>query len=207
MKRPGEYGETDFTPEPRVSNRLLTIPNVLCVIRLIGSLILLPIAWQGHNELFLWGFVLLAMTDWVDGKLAILLDQQTVFGARLDSWADAALYGALLFGAVTLYGAILQDELVWISAPLVTYLVSTAAGFRKYQRWPSYHTRAAKTSWLLTFIAVIALFSDWAVWPLRVAAASITLTNLEALLITVISPTWRANVASVYHAWRDNSAA
>ncbi len=204
VKRSDRHDEPATVVEPQISNRLLTIPNVICLVRLVGSFALVPIAWQGHNEVFLWCFIFLAMTDWIDGKLAILLNQRTVVGARLDSWADATLYAALLFGVVTLYGDTLQSELAWIAAALVTYLVSTATGFWKYKRWPSYHTRAAKTCWFLTAVAVIALFSEWAIWPLRVAAVAVTLTNIEAILITIISPAWRADVTSVYHAWRDS---
>ncbi len=204
MKRPNEPDETLDVAEPEISNKVLTIPNLLCLVRLFGSFILIPIAWQGSNEVFLWCFIFLAMTDWVDGKLAILLNQRTVLGARLDSWADAALYAALLFGVVTLYGDTLRSELAWIATALVTYLISTVAGFWKYKRWPSYHTRAAKTSWFLTGLAVIALFVEWALWPLRVAAVAVTLTNIEALFITIISPAWRADVTSVYHAWRNS---
>ena len=40
----------------------------------------------------------------------------------------------------------------------------------KYRRWPSYHTRAAKTCWFLIAVAAVCLFAGWAVWPLRVAA-------------------------------------
>ncbi|HSG19097.1 MAG TPA: CDP-alcohol phosphatidyltransferase family protein, partial [Anaerolineae bacterium] len=165
-------------PDPQITNRLLTVPNLLCVIRLAGSVILVPIALKGQNEVFLWLFIFLAVTDWFDGKLAILLNQRTVFGARLDSWADAALYAALLFGIVTMYGDILRSELVWIGAAVAGYLLSVAAGLWKYKRWPSYHTRAAKTSWFLTAVAVVSLFSDWALWPLRIAAVFIVITNL-----------------------------
>lgn len=204
MKRYGEQHKTVDAVEPRITNRLLTVPNFLCVIRLAGSFILVPIALKGQNEVFLWLFIFLAMTDWLDGKLAILLDQRTVFGARLDSWADAALYAALLFGIVTMYGDILRSELVWIGVAVAGYLLSVAAGLWKYKRWLSYHTRAAKTSWFLTAVAVVALFSDWALWPLRVAAVAVSITNFEALLITIISPAWCADVTSVFHAWRDN---
>jgi CDP-diacylglycerol--glycerol-3-phosphate 3-phosphatidyltransferase len=203
VKRSDKHEEPVAVAEAQISNRILTVPNFLCIVRLVGSFILVPIAWQGHNEVFLWCFIFLSMTDWIDGKLAIILNQRTVLGARLDSWADATLYVALLFGIVTLYGDTLRSELAWIATALVTYLVSTAAGFWKYKRWPSYHTRAAKTSWFLTAVAVIALFSEWSLWPLRIAAVAVTLTNLEAILITIISPAWRADVTSVYHAWRD----
>ena len=202
MKRSDKHDES--VAEPQISNRILTVPNLICLVRLVGSFILVPIAWQGQNEVFLWCFIFLALTDWIDGKLAILLNQRSVLGARLDSWADAALYAALLFGIVTLYGDTLRSELAWIATALVTYLISTVAGFWKYKRWPSYHTRAAKTSWLLTAAAVIALFGEWALWPLRVAAVAVTLTNIEAILITIVSPAWRADVTSVYHAWRDS---
>lgn len=194
------------SPAPYVSDRLFTIPNLLCMIRLIGAFALVAIAWRNQKEAFLWLFLFLAMTDWIDGKLAILLNQRSVFGARLDSWADAALFTALLVGSVMLHGATLRAELVWIFAAIVTYLISTAAGFLKYRRWPSYHTRAAKTSWFLIVVGVIGLFTDWSLWPLRIALAATVITNFEALLITIISPTWRADVTSVYHAWRDNKA-
>jgi len=207
VTRFGKRRETTTDVEPQISNRLLTVPNFLCFIRLIGSFVLIPIAWQGHSEVFLWCFIFLALPDWLAGKLAILLNQRTVLGARLDSWADAALYVAMLFGLVTMYGDSLQSELPWIGAALVTYLISTAAGFWKYKRWPSYHTRAAKISWFLTAVAVIAIFSDLPLWPLRVAAVAVTLTNLEALLITFISPAWRADVTSIFHAWRDSKVA
>ena len=206
MKPSTENHETVNASEPQVSNRLLTVPNVICLFRLSGSFVLIPIAWQGRNELFLWLFVFLAMTDWIDGKLAILLNQRTIIGARLDSWADAALYSALLFGVVAMYGDRLQSELAWIGAAVLTYLASTAAGLWKYRRWPSYHTRAAKASWFFTAVAVVALFTDWSIWPLRVAAVAVCVTNIEALVITLISPSWRADVTSVYHAWRDNKA-
>jgi cardiolipin synthase len=190
-------------PEPYISDRLLTIPNLICGVRLAGSFVLVAIAWLDQQQVFLWFFLFLAMTDWVDGKLAILLNQRSVFGARLDSWADAALYAALLLGAAMMRGATLGSELAWFIPALASYLISTAAGFWKYHRWPSYHTRAAKTSWFLVIVGAIGLFIDWSLWPMRIALAAATITNLEAVLITIISPTWRANVTSIYHAWRD----
>jgi cardiolipin synthase (CMP-forming) len=193
----------DTVPQPYISDRLLTVPNFICGIRLTGSFVLVAIAWLDQREVFLWLFLFLAMTDWVDGKLAIALNQRSVFGARLDSWADAALYAALLLGSIILRGDTLRAELFWFIPALATYLISTTAAYWKYRRWPSYHTRAAKTCWLLIMVGAIGLFTEWSLWPLRIALAATALTNLEALLITIISPTWQANVTSIYHAWRD----
>ncbi len=206
MKKNQQRMQTD-PDTPYISNRVMTIPNIICLIRLVGCLILLPNALQGDSQLFLWLFLFLAITDWIDGKLAILLNQRSVLGARLDSWADAALYAALLFGLLAMYRETLSEELGWILPAIGTYVISTAVGFLKYRRWPSYHTRAAKTGWLVTLIAVICLFSDWSIWPLRIATVTVVITNLEALLITLISPTWQVDVTSIYHAWRDQRAA
>jgi CDP-diacylglycerol--glycerol-3-phosphate 3-phosphatidyltransferase len=200
MKNPN----SDQQSAPYISDRLFTIPNIICGIRLAGSFLLVGIAYQDRNQLFLWIFLVLALSDWIDGKLAILLNQRSVIGARFDSWADAALFTALIIGAVMMYYEIVLAEIAWIIPPLATYLISTAAGFWKYQRWPSYHTRAAKTGWFLIILGVIGLFTDYSLWPLRLALAFTTLTNLEALAITIISPVWRADVTSIYHAWRDS---
>ena len=189
--------------EPYISDRRFTVPNIICGVRLAGSFVLVAIAWRGQQQVFLWLFVFLAMTDWVDGKLAVLLHQRSVLGARLDSWADTALYVGLLIGALMLKGEVLRYELGWIIPALASYVLSVAAGLCKYQRWPSYHTRAAKTGWFLFIVATIALFSGWSLWPLRIAFAAAVLINLEACVITLISPTWRVDVTSVYHAWRD----
>ena len=205
---PEHHPQTDNgrPPEPHVSDRFFTIPNLICGIRLAGSFVLVVIARLDQQQVFLWFFLFLAMTDWLDGKLAIFLNQRSVFGARLDSWADAALYAALLLGATIMRGTTLSSEIAWIIPAVATYLISTAAGFWKYRRWPSYHTRAAKTSWFLVVVGAIGLFIDWSLWPMRIALAAATITNLEAILITIISPIWHANVTSIYHAWRDKEA-
>ena len=54
----------------------------------------MAVAFAERPRVFLWLFLFLSATDWIDGKLAILLDQRSVLGALLDTWADAALYAA-----------------------------------------------------------------------------------------------------------------
>ena len=137
-------------PDDKPLDRIFTIPNIICLIRILGSLVLVGLAIQGNDKVFLWLFVGLAMTDWIDGKLAILLHQRSVLGPRLDSLADAALYLALLVGLIGLRGDILAGQMNWIIPAVASYLLSTVAGYWKFRRWPTYHTRAAKTSWFIT---------------------------------------------------------
>ncbi len=181
----------------------LTLPNTLTLGRLVGALPLAALALGGHDRAFIAAYVVLAMTDWLDGKLAILLDQRSSLGARLDTWADAALYAALFLGLIVLQGPLLARESAWIAAALLSYLLSVGISLARYRRWPSYHTRMAKISWLLTFCAVIALFVWRLTGPLELALAAVTLTNLEGLIITAISPRWQSDVGSLYRVVRE----
>ena len=73
-------------------------------------------------------------------------------------------------------------------------------------RLPAYHTRAAKTCWLLIGVGTVFLFSGGSVWPTRVALAAVILTNLEAAAISCLLPRWRTDVTSVFHALGDRRA-
>lgn len=179
-------------------HRLLTIPNILCMVRLAGAPALVGLALMGQRHGFIGVFLFLALTDWLDGKLAIILNQRSLFGARLDSWADAAMYAALLTGSLLLEWNTLQAEFPWIIPAAVSYAVSVIAGYAKFGRWPSYHTRAAKISWFLITLGALVFLTGWSVMPLRIAMAAVTLTNIEALLITILSSRWQVNVASVF---------
>jgi CDP-diacylglycerol--glycerol-3-phosphate 3-phosphatidyltransferase len=173
---------------------------VLSVIRLVASPLLVVLALAGWPGWCLGLFVLLWLTDWLDGKLAIRLRQQTAFGARLDSFADATFYGSTLLAVGLLDWGLVRREWAWVAAAAASYLVSVAAGWVRFRRVPSYHTRLAKISWLLVGLAVVSVFAGWPVWVLRVAAAAVTVTNLEATAISFVLPEWRVNVPSVYHA-------
>ncbi len=178
------------------------VPNALCAIRLAGSFLLLALAWMGDPLLFLGVFLLLASTDWIDGRLAISLNQRTTFGARFDSFADAAMYGALLFGCVWLKWDGIAAEAPWIAAALACYAVSCSAALLKYRRLPSHHTYSAKTAWMLTVTAAAVLLMGWASWPLRVAAVAVALANLESAAITLLSDRWQADVPTVWRVLR-----
>jgi CDP-diacylglycerol--glycerol-3-phosphate 3-phosphatidyltransferase len=182
----------------------LNVPNALSFLRLAGSVVLVFVALAENSDVFLWLFVFLLMTDWVDGKLAILLKQQTTFGARLDSVADASMYAALLFGTCWLKWDVVAQEAPWLIAAVASYALTSGAGLIKYGRVPSYHTRAAKTCWFLVGVSAIFVFADWSVWPLRITAIGGVLTNIEAIAITLVLPEWTADVTSIYHAVKSN---
>jgi CDP-diacylglycerol--glycerol-3-phosphate 3-phosphatidyltransferase len=199
VRTPQATGERQAQPG---TERLLTVPNVLSAVRLVVSPALVALAWADQPAWCLGLAVGLFLVDWLDGKLAVWLKQQTVFGARLDSVADATLYGCTLAALLVLRGDFVLREVVWVGLGVGSYPVSVAACLLKFRRLPSYHTRLAKVSWFLTLVAVLSIFGDWSPWPLRGAMAAVLLTNLEATAITLVLPAWRVNVPSLFHAVR-----
>lgn len=191
--------------EPRdeaYRNWIFTVPNVICMVRLMGSMVLLVLAIVGLRYWFVGLFIALTLSDWIDGRLARWLHQRSEFGARLDSFADAALYTALLAGTAILCWDAFRAEFLWLAAAVGSYFLTTVTGLVKYHRIPSYHTWAAKKSQGLVLLAGVAIVLGWAVWPLRLAALAVTLTNIEATLMTLVLPSWRADVSSLRTAIR-----
>ncbi len=189
-----------------IDDRWLTIPNALCLIRLFGSLTLIPAAIAGRPYVVLSLYLALAFTDWIDGKVARWFDQRSQIGPKLDSLADVSMYAMLLFALVWLRGEVFAREVLWLVPGAVMFVVACTAALIKFGSLPSYHTRSAKTSWLLTGLATISLFLDWSVWPLRIAALSVFIANLENTAITATLTEPATDVISLRAARRQRRA-
>ncbi len=186
--------------DPSDREHILNVPNTLCAIRLLGSFVLFYLVLSRNEPSFLYLFVFLVFTDWIDGKLAILLDQRTEFGAHLDSAADAALYTAMLFGIGWMKWDFVMANWPWLLLVTASYWLTSLAGLIKFRQIPSYHTYGAKVSAHLVFIAAVCLFAGWADWTFYVAVLAVTITNIEATLMTLILSQPKVDVRSLVHA-------
>ncbi len=97
-----------------LSDRLLTVPNVLSVLRLIGVPVFLWLLLVERADG--WAFALLivsGLTDFLDGKLARLLDQSSRLGALLDPFVDR------LYLVTTLAAFVARGLMPWWVAALL----------------------------------------------------------------------------------------
>ncbi|MGA7096724.1 MAG: CDP-alcohol phosphatidyltransferase family protein [Acidimicrobiia bacterium] len=107
------------------SNRILTIPNVVSFVRLLG----IPVFWwallvDDNVALAAWLVFFIGWTDWIDGYLARRLDQVSELGKALDPIADrlliaSALVGGLIAGVLPVWfawGTIAREVLVGLLA-------------------------------------------------------------------------------------------
>jgi CDP-diacylglycerol--glycerol-3-phosphate 3-phosphatidyltransferase len=95
-------------------DRILTIPNALSLLRLIGVpvflYLLLVVEADGWAVALL---ILSGVTDWLDGKIARMLDQSSRLGAMLDPLVDR------LYVVTTLIGFVIRGIIPWWVAALL----------------------------------------------------------------------------------------
>ena len=164
--------------------------------------VLLALAWNGAAGIFLALFGLALLSDVLDGVIARRFDLESDFGARLDQWADFALWVSFPFGAWWLWPEIVGREAPYVILAIVCLLLPTAIAYAKYREVPGYHTWSAKTSAVLMGIGVPLLLIFDIAWPFRAAALWQLVCAVDELGITVLFAECRHDVPSVFHAAR-----
>lgn len=90
---------------PATAQRLHWLPNALTIARLVALPLLawiLLTATGPTSALAAWVFAAVALTDFIDGRLARALDAETTFGRLADPFADRLLVAVGLIGLVVL---------------------------------------------------------------------------------------------------------
>ena len=152
------------------ANRILTIPNVVSFIRLLG----IPVFWWallGKDDVTLAAWLVFAIgwTDWIDGYLARRLNQVTELGKLLDPIADRLLIASALIGGLIVgvlppwfgWGLIAREVLVGIVAltlavrgggTIEVRYIGKLATFLLYGAIPAFYLAEAS-------------FMEWFMWP------------------------------------------
>ena len=143
---PGEREDT----EDAAPDRILTVPNLLSVLRLLGVPLFLYLLLGPHADG--WALTVLALSglsDWADGKLARLLNQTSRVGILLDPAADR------LYILATLIAFVARDIIpLWLAVVIVgrdVVLACTLPVLRRYGYGPPpvHHLGKAATFALL----------------------------------------------------------
>jgi cardiolipin synthase len=159
-------------PVREPADRLLTVPNVLSLLRLAGVPLFLWLLLGPHRDLLaVLVLALSGLTDWLDGKLARLLNQSSKLGVLLDPAVDRLSTVSILlaFGVRDILpwwvvGALLGRDLV---------LMSTLPELRHYGHGPLpvHYVGKAATLCLLYAFPLLLLAHDVHGWLGAVAHA------------------------------------
>jgi cardiolipin synthase len=139
---------------------VLTVPNALSVLRLLGVPVFLWLMLGPHADVL--AIILLAVsgfTDWLDGVLARKLNQQSAFGALLDPLADRLYILATLVGLVLRHIIPFELAAVIILRDLLLLLMGPGLRKRGYTALPVHYLGKAATFSLLYAFPLLLLGS------------------------------------------------
>lgn len=185
------------------SNRILTIPNLVSFIRLLGvGLFWWVLLVEDNIEAAAWLVFIIGWTDWIDGYLARRLNQVSDLGKILDPVADrlmiaSAVIGGLIVGVLPVVVGVLliaREVLVGVVALVLASrgggtvevrYAGKVATFLLYGAIPGFYLAAAGfLDWLLLpaswIAAIIGLALYWYVAILYIGDSRRRLAALKS---------------------------
>jgi cardiolipin synthase len=151
--QPGSAGQDRAGPDP--GDRILTIPNAISVARLLGVPVFLWLVLGVRTQAGdWWALGLLAasgLSDWLDGKIARAMNQQSRLGQMLDPAADRLYIVATVIGLAV--RAIIPWWLVALLAARELLLAGTLLVLRRHGWGPLQVSFAGKTATLCLLYA------------------------------------------------------
>ena len=178
----------------------LNPPNIVSLIRVFMAPVLLWLAYSQHITLYFIVLCFTLFTDVLDGFLARHLNMITERGSHLDSWGDFIIYTTMAISAWWLWPEIIKEEIIYVMAIILSFVLPVIIGLKKFHTLTSYHTWSVKLAVLITLMSYIVVFLDWQRWPIYLAAAVSVLAAIEEILITLMMKHEHADVRSVWHA-------
>ena len=182
---------------------LLNIPNILSVFRIISAPFLLLTGWFGMPTLFFILFGLMLLSDALDGIIARMMDQTSELGARLDSYGDILTYLSTPLAVWWLWPDIIKDELYYIIAAIIIYILPAVFSLLKFGKLASYHTWITKVSAVLMSAGAVMLLGFESNLLFHIAVYFLVIEMMENIVITIILPKQKSDIHSIWHAWNE----
>ena len=152
-------------PDKIVLNDLKTIPNILSISRLLLMPAMIIPAYLINDEsqarfVFLIMFIIIGITDKLDGTLARYLNQTTAIGAKLDTIADMVFYPLIALWLYRFESGVVGEWWNLVYFLLALYFFKMIIGKIKFGYVPAFHTIGAKTFSASLYFFMIAAMLD-----------------------------------------------
>ncbi|MFM8586533.1 MAG: CDP-alcohol phosphatidyltransferase family protein [Gammaproteobacteria bacterium] len=164
----------------------LTIPNALSFFRLFGSPLLLPLSQTANQFWVVIWFVLLGLSDALDGALARRWNQTSDYGSKLDAIADLVFYPCSALVLAILFPSYLSPNLPYIYVTLTALAGALLISRIRCGRVIMLHTHISRYSGVLLFVVMLASFVIDTTLLIRLVALTYAVGFIEASLIFII---------------------
>lgn len=142
---------------------LTSLPNILTYGRILAVPVLVALMFFHDSAIARWSafivFLIASITDWLDGYLARIWEQQSTLGRMLDPIADKLLVGAVLLMLV--YDRTISGWSMWAAVIILSreILVSGLREFLAELNVKIHVTQLAKWKTALQFVALALLLA------------------------------------------------
>ncbi len=187
-------------------NKLLTVPNLLSLYRIIAFPVILWFIIRKNAPLFAIFLIINLISDVLDGLIARIFNMQTELGARLDSMGDTGTYMAGFLGIYVFK----WEDIAPHMTPLLVYIglcvFLIILALIKFGRLPSFHLYSWKIGGYIQGFFFIILFTFGFYLPLYYLMVGwAILAALEHIAIQLIIPQMRSNVKGLYWVLQNNT--
>jgi len=178
-------------------SKVFTVPNILTMFRIVGSLCLL--FFRPPSPAFYILYSLCGFSDVLDGFIARRTGTTSSLGARLDSIADLMFYAAMV---ICILPVLIEILPMWVWAATAVVVVLRLASYLtaavKYKRFASMHTYMNKITGAAMFTMPYCLLLPCAVTLCSVICAIAGLSSLEELIIHIVRKDYKEGVKTIF---------
>lgn len=163
----------------------LTVPNFLSLSRVLFIPLLLFFVQNEMRLAFLISYLIIASTDFFDGKIARRFNQCTEIGKIMDSYCDLILYLSSAYFIYKLYPNQIIPNMPLLYVLIGTIVLSIVVSLIKNKKVIMMHTWLLKLpSGLLFFYMIFSYFIDTPI-ALALVIAVYTLGFIESIVIFI----------------------
>ena len=177
--------------------KLLTIPNILTCLRIVGTLALLWLA--PFSTVFFIVYALCGVSDVLDGFVARATGTASSLGAKLDSAADLLFYTVMMLRILPALTELLPQQIwFWTGGLLLLRVCGYLTAALRFRRFASMHTYLNKLTgaslFLVPFFVGHSTLTGYSIFVCSVA----TLSSIEELTIHLTSADYRAERKTIF---------
>ncbi|MFO7999986.1 MAG: CDP-alcohol phosphatidyltransferase family protein [Marinilabilia sp.] len=138
--------------------KVLNVPNLLSLYRLLVFPVILFMALTGREEWFVILLCISLVSDVLDGSIARYFKLQTNFGAALDNLADIFTYAMALLGLFLFKWSEIEPHAWILYLFLGVFVLSYIVSFLRFGKIPGLHLYSAVSAGYLQGIFFFVLF-------------------------------------------------
>ncbi|MBI2564950.1 CDP-alcohol phosphatidyltransferase family protein [Candidatus Woesearchaeota archaeon] len=178
----------------------MNLPNALSYFRLVGTFVMLIFSFLQNTLLTIIFYVVLGLSDAVDGFIARVFNLETELGAKLDSLADQIFYYSSPIILYLFFPIFIKEQALIILIIIVSALLMELIHLIKHKTFGYLHLYSAKISALiLYFFTLHSLIFNPLLILFYVLAAVLMFHFIEEIILVLIIKKPKSNMKSLFH--------